>query len=382
MSLASRAAHGARRRHDGMGRALRRQGGKALLGFINGLDWITRDPSQLVDQTPHELVFKQGMLSLRYYHPLEEAELAPGVEARGRPPVPVLLIPPLMVRPFIFDLVPNRSYVRTLLRHGFAVYLVDFGEPRRSDQWVRLDDYVLDWMPETVDQLCRHAGRDEVSLLGYCQGGLFAMMHTSANRDDRVRNIITIGSPVDASKMGLLAWLIQVSHKQIDFVTRRLGNIPGDLSSAAFKMHAPLRSFTRYADLFINLWNEEYVNDFDALNQWTSNFMDYPGEAFRQLVNDFLVGNKLKDGRWTFGDRTADLGRITCPLLAFAGKDDQIVPASAVREVADLVASQDTEVREVPGGHMGMFGGRRAVESVMEASALWLASRSGGSDGN
>ena len=51
-------------------------------------------------------------------------------------------------------------------------------------------------------------------------------------------------------------------------------------------------------------------------------------------------------------------------------------PRSAVRKVAELVSSEDTEVRVVPGGHMGMFGGRRAVSEVMEASAEWLATRS------
>ncbi len=57
------------------------------------------------------------------------------------------------------------------------------------------------------------------------------------------------------------------------------------------------------------------------------------------------------------------------------------MPASAVSEVFDLVSSEDTEVREVSGGHMGMFGGRRAVHEVMEASAVWLGSRSAGNGG-
>ena len=383
MSRPDEPGRGRTRGRHAVGRTLRRQLDRTLLGFINGLDWATRDPSRLVDQTPYEVVFNQDLLTLRHYPaPAREEPWELGTEMMAavqvqRHPVPVLLIPPLMVKPFIYDLSPNRSYVRTLQARGYDVYLVDFGEPRRSDQWVRLDDYVLSWIPETIDQLCGHSGQDQVTLLGYCMGGMFALMHTSANQDERVRNIITIGSPVDSHKMGLLAWLVRVSQTQIDFVSKQLGNIPGDLSSAAFKMTAPLKSFTRYADLFINLWNEEYVNDFDALRQWTDNFIDYPGEAFRQLVDDFLVGNKLKDGRWTFGQRVADLSRITCPVLAFAGKDDQIVPASAVRRVVELVSSEDTEVRVVPGGHMGMFGGRRAVAAVMEASAEWLAERSG-----
>jgi len=281
-----------------------------------------------------------------------------------------------MVKPLIYDLVDNRSYVRTLLRAGYDVFLLDFGEPDRSDAYVTLDHYILNWIPAAVDAVCRESGSDSLSMIGYCMGGLFALMHASVNQDRRVRNIVTIGSPVDASKMGQLAWFVRLTHDQIDFISRRLGNIPGDLSSAAFKMVAPFKSFTRYADLFINLWNQEYINDYDALSQWTDNFVDYPGKAFRQLLNDFLVGDKLKHGRWEFGGHAADLGNISSSLLAFAGQDDQIAPVSAIRQILDLVPTEDKELKVVPGGHMGVFGGRQAPAEVWEVSAAWLATRS------
>ena len=358
-------------------RALLRQSKRAVLRFVNGVDWVTRDPNRLLDQTPFEVVSIRDKMSLRRYLPLDqEMELGTElIEAPHRHPTPVLLIPPLMVKPFIYDLVPSRSFVRTLLGQGFDVYLIDFGAPEHRDRHITLDHYVLDWIPHAVRSMCRESRSESVSMIGYCMGGLFALMHTSVNPDARVDNIVTIGSPVDSHEMGLLVWLMRLAHDQIEFISKRLGNIPGDLSSAAFKMVAPMRNFTRYGDLFVNLWNEEYVDDFDALNQWTSQFVDYPGKAFRQLLNDFLVGNKLKDGRMEFGGKVADLESITCPLLAFAGSADQIVPESAVRKVLELVGSEDKQVQVVPGGHMGMFGGRHAPEKVWEVSARWLQQR-------
>ena len=360
-------------------RALARTSRRAVMRFVNGVDWVTRDPKALLDQTPHDVVFLRGKMSLRRYRPLGE-EMQLGTEvlpAAPRHRTPVLLIPPLMVKPFIFDLVPSRSYVRSLLSAGFDVYLLDLGEPEHQDRHITLDHYVLDWIPAAVEAACRESGVDRLSIIGYCMGGLFGMMHAAVSQRSRVRNIVTIGSPVDSHEMGLLVWLVRLAHYQIDFVSRRLGNIPGDLSSAAFKMVTPLRNFTRYGDLFINMWNEEYVNDFDALNEWTSQFTAYPGKAFRQLVSEFLVGNKLKDGCWEFGGRAADLSRIECPLLAFAGSTDTIVPASAVRQVLQLISSEDKQVTVVPGGHMGMFGGRNAPRDVWDVSARWLAERSG-----
>ena len=372
---------GARRGKDGgsLRRAVGTATGRGLQRLVNGLDWLARDPSRLVGRTPFVEAWRRDKLVLRRYPPPPPDVLPLGREmvefSRPRPRTPVLLIPPLMVKPFIYDLVPSRSYVRTLLRHGFDVYLADFGEPDRSYHRVSLDDYVRDFLPAMVDAVLETSGAEGLSMIGYCMGGLFALMHTAANRDDRVRGIVTIGSPVDSDEMGLLTRLLRVAPGHVDRISRRMGNIPGPISSAAFKLVAPLRSFSRYADLVVNLWDDDYVDDFDALNQWTRQFIDYPGEAFRQVLRDFLVGNKLRDGRMELGDRVADLRQIRCPLLAFAGADDKIVPAAAIREVVDLVASADREVRVVAGGHMGMFGGRGAPRDVWEVSARWLLDR-------
>ncbi|MBI2568985.1 MAG: alpha/beta fold hydrolase [Candidatus Schekmanbacteria bacterium] len=361
---------------------LQKRAERAIFRFVNGLDWWLRDPSKLVGQTPFDEIYRKDKLVVRRYRPLREAEewqLGTEVIRRDSPrryAIPVLFVPPLMVKPFIFDLVPERSFVRTMLRAGFDVYLVDFGEPDRADAYVTLDHYVLEYLPAAVNEACRAARANGVSLIGYCLGGLFALMHASVNRDGRVKNIVTIASPIDSQEMGVLAWIVKVAHEQIDFLARRLGNIPGDLSSAAFKMMSPFKSMTRYTDLFLNMWNEEYVNGFDALNQWTGSFIDYPGEAFRQFLRDFFKGNKLKDGRMVFGDEEADLSRVTCPVLAFIGESDRIVPYAAARQIMEIVGSADKRLETAPGGHMGVFGGRHAPDRVWRVAADWLGERS------
>lgn len=369
-------------------RALRRARRSLLIGadrtlstFVNGIDWFLRDPADLVDRTPFDVVHADGKLKVRRYRPLDQLDSwGIGTEIDSATPVPVpvpvLLIPPLMVRPLIYDLTETRSYARTLLQTGFDVFLVDFGVPDAADSHVSLDDYVLDWMPQAVTAACEISGAGCVSLIGYCQGGLFGLMHTSANEDPRVRNIVTIGSPIDTEKMGVLIALLRLGHEQLDVLSKHIGNVPGEISSRFFKLMSPLKSVTRYTDLFLNMYNQEYVNGFDALTQWTDNFIDYPSDAFRQLMRDFMAGNKLKDGEMLFGDKVADLSRISCPVLSFAGENDDIVPPAAVRAVLDVIASEDTEFRVVPGGHMGVFAGRQAPEQVWAYSARWLTERS------
>jgi polyhydroxyalkanoate synthase len=207
-------------------------------------------------------------------------------------------------------------------------------------------------------------------------GALFALFHISANDDRSVRNIVSIGAPVDTSKMGLMAWAAKAAGPQMEFVARQIGNIPGGLSSTAFKLLTPMKNVTRYADLFMNMWNEEYVNGFDAMNQWVGQFIDYPQGAFLQFSRDFMQQNKLVRGRMEFGGKVADLRKVHANLLAFAGKSDQIAPIAAARVIESVIGSKDKQFHVVPGGHMGVFAGATAPHMVWEPAADWLAPRS------
>ena len=340
---------------------------RAILRFINGVQWLARDPKVVIGRTPYEIVSRKDKMSVRRYrlgsvHP--------------RYPIPVLLVPPLMVKPFIFDLHPGRSLVAYLIERGFAVYLVDFGEPDDADAYMTLDHYILDWLPEACRAVKADAESTELSLLGYCLGGLFALSHTAVNRDTSVRNIVSIGAPVDATKMGLLAWATKIAGRQVEFLGRQIGNVPGGLSSTVFRLLTPMKNVTRYADLFMNMWDHEYVNGFDAMNQWVKQFIDYPQTAFLQFAREFMRHNKLVKGQMTFDGKVADLRRVHASLLVFAGRSDLIAPPAAVRAVLDVVGSADKQLRMAPGGHMGVFAGSTAPEHVWRPAATWLASRS------
>ena len=343
------------------------QAHRAALRFVNGIEWMLRDSTSVVGRTPYDVIYQRDKLQVRHYH---------AGSVKPRYGIPVLLVPPLMVKPFIFDLYPGRSLVATLIQRGYRVYLVDFGEPDDADSYVSLDNYVLDWMPTACRATKEHAGAKEISLVGYCMGGIFALMHAAANDDASVRNIVTIGTPIDASKLGILAWAAKYAGSQVEYVAQKIGNVPGGLSSTAFRLLTPMKNVTRYGDLFMNLYNEEYVNGFDAMNQWVGQFIDYPQAAFLQFTRDFMLHNKLVKGKMRFADKVADLRRVKSNLLAFAGESDSIAPVEAAKAIDKVVASADKTFRVVPGGHMGVFAGSGAPSQVWHPIADWLGPRS------
>ncbi|GIW43299.1 MAG: class III poly(R)-hydroxyalkanoic acid synthase subunit PhaC [Candidatus Binatia bacterium] len=340
---------------------------RALLRFLNGLDWLLRDPQAVVGRTPHKVILQQGKLMVRQYH------LG---SVKPRFATPVVLIPPLMVKPFIYDLYPGRSLVEFLLESGFRPYVVDFGEPDEADQFVRLDQYVMEWLPAACRAVREDAGTPTLTLLGYCMGGVFCLMYVAAHDDRDVHNLVCIATPVDMSKMGLLAWVAKLAGRQVEVLARQMGNVPGGLSSTAFRLLTPMKNLTRYTDLFLNLWNHEYVLGFEAMNQWIKQFIDYPRDAFVQFTRDFMQQNKLARGQLTLGGRVVHLRDVKSSLLVFAGKTDQVAPPASVRALMDKVGSTDKTFILVPAGHMGILAGANAPSQVWQPMARWLEVRS------
>lgn len=350
---------------------------RALLRFVNGMALLMDGSATPLGDTPRKNILSSGKLSVWRYLPRadeDDTDDEASVATR-RFPVPILLIPPLMVRPYVYDLRAEHSLVRFLRDAGFDVYLVDFGVPDEGDTDVRLDDYVLDYLPRAVEAVRREQGCDDLSLGGWCMGGIFALCYTAAWHDEHVRNIVTVASPIDFAKMGLLSTLARAGHRQLAALTDRIGNIPGFINANGLKLLAPAKQITRYADLFINLWNEEYVKGHDAMAHWAGDFIPYPQEAFKQLVGDMLVGNRLLEGM-QFGERTASLADVHCALLAFAGNEDVLATPASARAILDATRSRDPSYREVPGGHIGVMVGGRAPERVWGPMAEWLKPRS------
>ena len=363
---------------------LQKRANHATFRFINGVDWLFRDPHKMLGQTPYEIVYKMDKLVLRRYR-LPESELAGtqfelGTEkfdtGTRKHPVPILMVPPLMVKPFIFDLWPERSFVLTMLRAGFDVWLVDFGEPDDSDAFVRLDNYVMEWLPACAHEIRKATDVHKLTLIGYCMGGLFALMYAATHANHWVHNIVTIGAPLDFSKMGPLAYVAKVGHGQIEGMMKKMGNVPGSVSSTMFKMISPMKNVTRYADLFMNMYNDEFVNGFDAMNHWVGEFIDYPAEAFQQFFHEFVYNNGFKEGGVKLGGKQLDLKKVDASLLAFVGRTDKVVPTQAAEAIMDLVGSKDKEMVLVPGGHMGVFSGASAPANVWKKTARWLEPRS------
>lgn len=349
----------------------------AVHGFVLATDGVSRAQRGTARK---ERVFQDGKLELWHVLPTEALDYELGPHSLREEPrrfaTPVVLVPPLMVRPYVFDLRPDHSMVRTLRNAGFDVYVVDFGVPDADDEDVDLDRYVLDWLPRCIDSAVAHSGKSQITLGGYCMGGIFGLLHVATHRDERVKNLVTIGAPIDFSEMGALSIAAKVGALGIDRVMDRMGNVPSEMINVGFKLIGGPKMLTRWVDLVTNLWDYDYLRRWDSIDAWTSDFIPYPKEAFKQMVKDFAAGDKMRRGELEFAGKKARLSNVTQPLLAFAGTNDEVATLGSTRAILSHVASKDVTFREVPGGHIGVLAGSRAAQCVWGPTVEWLSTRS------
>jgi polyhydroxyalkanoate synthase subunit PhaC len=359
----------------------------------NGFDWLFRR-RQLVKsgRTWFELVHDGDLMSVRYYGlpDEDEIELADGVRLpieRNRKLVPLVIVPPLGVTADVFDLLPQRSLVRYMAARGFQVYLIDWGRPRREHAHLDFADYADNLFGTALDKIRRHAGQEDVSLMGWCMGGLLCLMHQGLEQDPHIRNIVTVASPIDMRGAGLLGelgkainapaqLLRRYTSLRLDMLDPSRFSSPPFLTTLSFKLTSPVASVTTYWDLVTNLWDREFVETYSTTSDYLNRMLMYPGGVIRDMTLKVAVDNKLAAGRIEVGDRLARIDQISCPLLAFAGATDTLVSPDVAGKLVDVVASSDKEFRIAPGGHMGVILGSSAQAAVWAESADWLVERS------
>jgi polyhydroxyalkanoate synthase len=366
---------------------------RAEVAAGNALDWaFLRGSLVQSGLTPYETLFTGDPMSLRYYPPpYEDAIPLPNGEMltvkRKRHAVPLILVPPLGITTESFDLMPHRSLVRFFSARGYHVYMIDWGIPERRHATLRLKDYALDMFSEAITNVRKHSGVEEVSLMGWCMGGLLSLMYAGASGDTKIRNLITIASPIDFRSSGMPAMIGRIIQKPADLLRRysplRIEDLnplsmhmPAWVTTLGFKLTDPIGSITTYWNLAKRLADREFVESHSTTADYLDHMLVYPVGVLQDMFVHALIDNQFANGIMSLGDTDADLSVIKADYLAFAGNTDHIVPIDVASKSVQLVGSESCEFRIAQGGHMGVILGSKAASEVWEPCAKWLDSRS------
>ena len=330
-------------------------------------------------RTPKEVVWAKSPAKLYRYEPAAEKKY----------PVPNLVVYVHILKPYILDLVPGNSLVEHLLAEGYDVYLLDWRIPSPDDKNLSFENYVLDYLPEAVEDVLENSSAEEYTLLGYCMGGTISAMYASLFHEKPLRNLVLLAAPKDFAPqepglMGLWTYVSRSSEAFFDpnLLVETFGNVPEDLLkrlvSVGTSTVKPLAD--RYAAWFCatlsSFLPEVAVESWLAVSRWVDDGTPFPGEAFKQWVRDFYQRNKLIKGEIELRGRRVDLSKIECSLLNIAGAKDIICPPSQTEATMDVVGSRDKEHLILDAGHVGLMASPEAKEIFWPRIRGWLEPRS------
>src|ERR1700739_912171 len=98
--------------------------------LVKGYETLSKLPDVEIAETPKTEVYAEDKLRLFHY----DRETAATVKT------PVLIVYALVNTYKMLDLQPDRSYIKNLLNLGLDVYLIDWGNPTKSDRYLSMDD--------------------------------------------------------------------------------------------------------------------------------------------------------------------------------------------------------------------------------------------------
>ena len=344
---------------------LRREVDLAIQRGFKGVNYLTSGAPE-VGQSRKDVLATRGTMRLYHYHPLVDEVYR----------VPVLIVMATTNRGYILDLAPGNSFVEYLLKAGYDVFMLDWAAPVPAEKSLRIEDYVLDFIPECIRRIAKETGETDVSVAGYCFGGVLSVLYTALAGEEGPKNLVCFTTPIDFKQMKLFQNWSSQKHFDVDRLVDTYGNVPPEMIHSSFEMLRPASRAAAQVTLWDNIWNDEFVRGYRQLDRWGNDTLPLAGEYFRQTTKELMWGNKLFTGELTIGGKRVDLGAIKQPILHVVAEHDHIVPYEAARHLIARVGSKDKTEVILKGGHVSLLAGPNAARRMWPKLDEWLGERS------
>jgi poly(3-hydroxybutyrate) depolymerase len=291
----------------------------------------------------------------------------------GASGVPVFIDPPYAGHSStIADYAKGQSLVETLIGAGVGRILAADWKPA-TDEMKNFDiDKYLAEINVAVDDL-----GGKVHLVGLCQGGWMSAMFTS-RFPEKVKSLVLAGAPIDTDAghgpIKKLAHTLPLSTYQ-EMVDIGDGRMLGKTMLAGWKdMHPGKQFLGKYLDLLAHIEDKSYIKRTERFEHWYENPIDLPGVYYLQAIKLLFKENQLAKNKFVGLGRKLDLKDITVPTYLLAGVSDDITTKEQVFDAEKLIGTPSSAVVKTlaPGGHIGLFMGRRTLADVWPGIGQWI----------
>jgi poly(3-hydroxyalkanoate) synthetase len=278
---------------------------------------------------------------------------------------PVVVVPSLVNRAYVLDLLPDHSMMRFLAARGVRPLLLDWGFPGETECDFTLTDYVAGRL---VRALASFGGA--VDVVGYCMGGLMAL-GALQQRPDLVLRLGLLATPwdfwaADAAGACRVAALLPALEPALALA----GSLPIDALQMLFSLLDPGSVGAKYRDFGKQDQDSTRAHMFVAIEDWLNDGVPLAAPVAREVLGGWYGRNAAVAGTWRIAGLPVlpDAMGKAC-FVAIPGQDRLVPPESAKPLAASL---RDAAILQPPVGHIGMVAGSRARVALWEPLLTWL----------
>lgn len=350
----------------------KRSGPRPLALHIARAEWAWRaeKPEKLSD-------FYRGVGAYRRHPYRKESKRLSTVWKRGssrlldggpETGLPLLVVPSLINRAYILDLMPGVSLLDFLRNSGVRPLLLDWGNSTATDRELNLDRLILERLRSALNWLYRDTGERPL-VLGYCMGGTLATA-LACLCADRIAGLALLATPWDFQSDGNALAHLSKSHDALARLTGGTGCASVDLLQTVFTQIDPLgvpRKFARFAGLTPT--SEEAIR-FVAIEDWLNDGVPLHAEIANGCSRSWYGENEPALGKWRVDGRPIHPEELDMPICLAIPERDPIVPPKSALALSKIL--RDCTIIRPKSGHIGMVVGSRARTSLWLPLLDWM----------
>jgi poly(3-hydroxyalkanoate) synthetase len=283
---------------------------------------------------------------------------------------PVLVVPSLVNRAYVLDLLPDHSMMRYLAAHGLRPLLLDWGFPGPVEQGFALSDYIAGRLERALRAAVAATGGNPIALCGYCMGGLMAVA-AAERAPELVTQLALLATPwnfwaEDEAGARDLAGVLPALEPSFSFG----GTLPVDTLQTLFSMLDPGSVAAKYRDFGTQDQSSPRARMFVAMEDWLNDGIPLVAPVARETLGGWYGANSPAAGTWRVLGLPVRPENLRLPCFVASPGRDRIVPPASATALANTIPGATLLVPKA--GHIGMVAGSTARDALWTHLAGWL----------
>lgn len=306
-----------------------------------------------------EIIWQEGEATI---------QAIPGYAAPDDQPI-LLLVPSMVNKGYILDLMEERSLLRWLGQQGVTPYLLDWGNGIEDEGQQEIEGIVLERLVPAIEFLAQQSGK-KINVLGYCMGGTL-LVGAAQYAAESIQSLIYLAAPWDfhAGTQTMLSRVKFWSPSAFPAIAEK-GVLPMDWMQMLFASVDPKSAAKKFAAFVDMDEKSEQAKLFVAVEDWLNDGVDLPGNVAQQCIKEWFFMNAPAAAKWELNGETVDPGTQDIPALVITSDKDRLVDYETAAALAK--AMKNAKIVNTGTGHIGMIAGSKAQEKVWKPIADWL----------